>query len=348
MKPHVPTGLFIPSNLEDEETMTYEDFLDMLKEKANEELGFELDKMTFYPKGYTSMDPQTREWINDCNRRFSGDKSGTLSDGILMEDFLSMETPLGGISAEHRIATAKMYEDALAHGFDHAFRNISELQKNLQAADVKQEQLYQRNSGNYEKIRPHLIIRPLNFQLHQQELKGCVYRAVGDFVLCLYHLISDENQMLITSKIKREEIREWGMENREAKIIDDAIENTARIYPACVYDSRKGKEADFLSGEFTEKDITIMGQLLLSTFKTTNGAAAIFYPGVMQKMRKIIGGDFQVVFMNINDVMIFRKGNKMANYFAQSAKTSGKLGEMLSEKVYMCDGESLCLNGKTA
>ena len=82
--------------------MTYEDFLDMLKEKANEELGFELDKMTFYPKGYTSMDPQTREWINDCNRRFSGDKSGTLSDGILMEDFLSMETPLGSISASFR------------------------------------------------------------------------------------------------------------------------------------------------------------------------------------------------------------------------------------------------------
>ena len=81
----------------------------------------------------------------------------------------------------------------------------------------------------------------------------------------------------------------------------------------------------------------LRGQILLSSSATTNGALALLYPGVVEKMMKIMGGPFNAVFMNINDVMIFDLKNPMASNYAEQAKESGKLGEMLSGKVYMCD-----------
>jgi hypothetical protein len=149
---------------------------------------------------------------------------------------------------------------------------------------------------------------------------------------------------MVTSKIKRDELNRWGMEGQEDRVMREALENTARLYPACVFDQRTGKEEDFLEKEFTKQDITfhaVYDQILLSTFKTTNGAVALFYPGVIEKMMKIMGGPFQAVFMNINDVMIFDKDDPMAYHFAQTAKESSKMGEMLSGKMFLCDGKQV-------
>ena len=52
---------------------------------------------------------------------------------------------------------------------------------------------------------------------------------------------------------------------------------------------------------------------------------------------KIMGGPFQAVFMNINDVMIFGKNDSTAKLYASSAKETGKMGEMLSKKIYHCE-----------
>ena len=68
---------------------------------------------------------------------------------------------------------------------------------------------------------------------------------------------------------------------------------------------------------------------------------ALFYPGVIEKMMKIMGAPFQAVFMNINDVMIFAKDDPMAYHFAQTAKESSRMGEKLSGKMFLCDGKQV-------
>ena len=37
--------------------MTYEDFIEQYKKRAHEELGYDLDRMKFYPEGYTKVNP---------------------------------------------------------------------------------------------------------------------------------------------------------------------------------------------------------------------------------------------------------------------------------------------------
>ena len=204
------------------------------------------------------------------------------------------------------------------------------------------DRIEKRLSTSYKEIRGQLIVRPLNYSLHIRDLKGCVYKKISDFVLALYQVLSDTGSSLATSKIRRDELKKWGMEEQEEKVIEDALENTARLYPACVYDKRIGCEVDFLKTDISRDDITFFSDhILLSTFRTTNGATALFYPGVREKMMDIMGGAFVAVFMNTNDVMIFDKKDPAAYRFLETAKHSSDIGEMLSGRLYLCEGNDI-------
>ena len=63
--------------------MKYEEFLELIKKKAHQELGYPKDQIKYYEKGFTSDNPQMAEWIRDCNMRFM-DKEGS----ELLTDFL--------------------------------------------------------------------------------------------------------------------------------------------------------------------------------------------------------------------------------------------------------------------
>lgn len=83
--------------------------------------------------------------------------------------------------------------------------------------------------------------------------------------------------------------------------------------------ARKKRSSALMDGNFQKEDIMFMGiHGLLSTNRTTNGAAAIFYPGVIPKLIEIMGGAFLVVFMNINDVMFSDIESPMAKEFAKT------------------------------
>ena len=143
-----------------------------------------------------------------------------------------------------------MYEKAEKDGFDAAFQEIRDTQKQIDKAQIDQSRLDDRSSNDYEKIREHLIIRPLNYSLHMADLRGCVYRRISDFVLALYQLLGDSNHVMTTSKIKRSEVKAWGVTEEQA--IEDALNNTARLYPPCVFDQRTNEEENFCEKEFTK------------------------------------------------------------------------------------------------
>ena len=318
--------------------MTFEEFVEKIQIQAHEELGYPLESMVFYPEGYTSDDPLEAQLIKDSNLKYEGK-----DDTKLLIDLLIMEVSSTGSHGKmNRIGIRRLYEYSEKNGYDAAFAEIRNQKKDMDAATFDEERLDTRSKADYEMIRCQLILRPLNYDLHSRELKNCVYRKIGDVALVLYQLLGDAERSFVTSKIHLEELTLWGMDGQQEQVIRTALENTARLYPACVYDRRTGKEENFLEKEFTREDISFLkDRIILSTFRTTNGAAALFYPGVIEKMMRIMGGPFVAVFMNINDVMIFDRNDEIALQFAAMAKESGEMGEMLSGQPYLCDGKQV-------
>ena len=74
---------------------------------------------------------------------------------------------------------------------------------------------------------------------------------------------------------------------------------------------------------------------VLATFKVTNGTAALFYPGVVEKMIQVMGGSFIAVFANINDVLIFDRKEGWADKYLRNAKYTNP--DLLSARKYICD-----------
>lgn len=317
--------------------MTYDEFLALFKQKAESELSYDPASIEFYPEGYTSEDPNVLEWIIDTNKRFTGEASPWLKkDFMLLKDKGKNEA-----AVIQRIAIHDVYLDAEKDGFDAAFEAVRKSREEIVRAKIDHDVINKRGAASYDEIREQLIIRPLNYGLHIDELRGRVYRRIGDIALVLYQLIGDAENTLISSKISREEVKLWGINDTD-KVIDDALENTARIFPASTYSYTKNQEIDVMSEDFTKQDISLGGtMLMISTFKATNGAAALFYPGVAAKMMKVMGGAFWAVFMNINDVMLFDRGDPMAQSCAEMARDGGGQGEMLSGRIYLCSEKGI-------
>ena len=308
--------------------MTYNEFIDYVMSKVKEELCDDCETIDFYQKGFTSDDPKMIEWIKDSNLRFAGEEGTVLLTDCLV---VKKKDDSGVINTQY-IAARKLYEEVKTNGVDAVLTKVSKT-KNTSGTSADQQ-----DKSVYESIRDQLILRPLNYSLHIRELKGCVYKRIGDFALVLYQLLSNKNKMLATRKIQRDELKYWNMEEKAGQVMQDALENSAKLFPACAFDYSKRQEVDFLTADFSRKDITMAGNyFLISTFNTINGAMALFYPGVVEKLMKMMGGAFIAVFMNINDIMICDLDDPMAKQFAKTAGTSGPMGEMLSKRCYRCD-----------
>ena len=317
--------------------MTYNEFIEALKQRSHDELHYKNEDIKFYPEGFTSNDPKMIQWIIETNQRFSAQDSP-----YLLKDFITLERIFNensDIKFVQRIDLKATYELVQEKGFDVAFNEIKEALEQVKSSGVTAEQLEKRTTSTYEDFREHLIIRPLNYKRYMSELSEYVYRRTGDIAFVLYQLLSYSKENGITSsRIRRNDLIKWNMQDKIDDVIKDALENTARIFPAIVYNYAKNEQVDFLNDDFKKEDITnkefLPDIILLSTDAATNGAIALFYPGVCEKMLKIMGGSFAAVFMNINDVMIFERNDPHINACLQSAKDS-PLGEFLSNRLFI-------------
>ena len=318
--------------------MTYEAFRKELITLLCKEYSLPEEMIRYLPRGYTSDDPWEHEVIRNTNYLHAGEE-----DDVLKVDILIVEHKKVGQEKHswfNRIFLERVYQDYLESSFEEAVKAVivGQEERMNNASAMFDDSLEIRATGDYEKIKDHLIIRPLNYKLHIRDLQGCVYQRFSDMAFVLYQRIGESSHHLTTSKIRRKELEKWGMQEQEEKIMEDALINTMRFSRPCVYDTSKQQEVDVLEEDFVFENITIMHEnVLMSTFSPTNGAISLFYPGVREKMMKVLGGPFNAVFMNVNDVMLFKIGNPLASNYLSQAKELDKMGEMLSTKMYLCD-----------
>lgn len=164
------------------------------------------------------------------------------------------------------------------------------------------------NMDNYEKIKGRLFIRLLNADKNRDVLKDTIYHQVGDIALVLYYLAGEKEGYILSTKVKDKFLKKWG-KDREV-VFESALVNTYFISPPRIYHWEKmlfDKEyagdnfMDILSQYKPNRGIS--GNCL-STEKRTNGAAAIFLPGVARRLAELLESDLYLVFTSIHEVMV--------------------------------------------
>lgn len=309
--------------------MTYNEFLKKFKKQFLEVHHLSPENLKFYEKGFTSEDQIEKGIISRSNDHARGIESPSLLVDTLYAEFPTINGTCPTLSIDSRL----LYEESEQFGYDKAVdRYMTPFGTQFQEKNV----LKARNDNDYEALKETLILRPLNYSLHARDLKGCVYRKVSDFTLVLYQYIQNTNGMLMTSKIKRDEVVAWGMADKENEIFQTALENTARLFPARYMDIRTKQYYPFMEHEFTKEELAFShNRILLTTTHFINGAVVLFYPGVIKKLMQIKGGPFKAVFLSTDDVLIFDKDDPNANPSLMDPSYNKEIAEMLSKRPFL-------------
>lgn len=170
-------------------------------------------------------------------------------------------------------------------------------------------------SGAYEEHSDRLILRPVNWERHRLSLNNCIYWRQGDITLVLYGLISDEGKDYITMKIQREITKRWNMP--DSSLLMNALLNCYSKMPPRLFRAeelmvRSGPEMGvFMPGDkgvsaTVDKKDKLAGirGYRLTTTRQLNGALAIFYPGVKERLAELLEEDYYIGFTSIHEAVI--------------------------------------------
>ena len=188
--------------------MTYEEFCSVLLQKLEDrkdELGYA--RVKYYPDGFTSEDQEELMTIRDTNIRYNKAESDVLSGDFII---LYVEAVSAHIC---RFTCRGLYRSFEENGWEGVWTDInSSLADGKKMAKMDIMELIDRN--DYNALKEKVFIRPLNYKDHRYELKDYVYRQIGDIVLVLYLLASDERigerHDVSSMKLPRVMMETWG------------------------------------------------------------------------------------------------------------------------------------------
>ena len=164
-----------------------------------------------------------------------------------------------------------------------------------------------RQLKDYEQVKENLFIRLINFEKNKAELEKSFYKRNGDIALTLYMKVSDEDGMMTSFKVPLKYVDSWKLDKEE--VFMKALKNTASMMPPKGYEWAKMlMNPDYDGEDICDPDYIPRSDAMgncLSTKQKTNGAIAIFYPGVAEEYcHKMDTEDIYLVFTSIHEVMI--------------------------------------------
>ena len=148
----------------------------------------------------------------------------------------------------------------------------------------------------------------------EKALENAVYKEVDGIACVLYMKVGQCNGRISSMKIRKDSLVEWGLDENE--VYENALLNTYLLTPPRIYQWERlvlnpdYDGEDFMAYGYDNYGMRVCGERVgycLSTDKRTNGAVAVFLPGVAQKLSEILDDDFYIVFTSIHEAMIHPK-----------------------------------------
>ena len=204
---------------------------------------------------------------------------------------------------------------------------------------------YGDHSITYEEIRRYLIIRPLNADKERERLQDAVCRYFWDIALVLYCEIPSDDGQYISFLVTSHLYSTWKISREQ--LYEDALANTAGKYPPRMFVDLVGL-LDRNSGGIDVMAVnTVLPYpcaipLITTANVSSNGAVAMFYPGVLKKLSAIMQGDYFIVFTGISEARL----HDPAVFHPQEAlealkETNADFPEtLLSRNVYYYDSDT--------
>ena len=319
--------------------MTYDEFKKELCRNVSLQGDYFNRQVRILEEGVVGVDEEEKRLIKRLNLSESGHGGKAVH-----EDYLYVQW--GGSAAPNvnHWKVYSLYEIYLEEGWAGVLSEIIKKPKVFK--------LYKRDAGiqrgNYEDNSEHLILRPQNYWQSREDLADCIYWRFGDVALVLYAQLGDIGGEYVTMKIRRFMTENWNVEY-ERMLINALLNSYSQMPPRlfAIGDVRffyRKEDGVFMKGE-TGQEIVIDNDnpeegkrgYRLTTTNMKNGALAIFYPGVRERLAELLNGDFYVGFTSVHEAVIHPTRTKNPGEMKAAIQHINAVydeREMLTNKVY--------------
>lgn len=195
---------------------------------------------------------------------------------------------------------------------------------------------------NFEKICSCLIVRPLNYETHAEQLNMGIYDRFGDIAIVLYIFIGSVKGQYASSMVPLRVFSKWKQKKEE--VMNIALKNTYDLFPPRIFDlfCLGGAEEDMYCA-FMEKETLPMdtegswGIFITNTIQI-NGGVSLFLPGVAKKLGELLDSDYYIAFTSMHEAAVHKIGTVDVKAIRSSLiEMNAELdieGDFLSEQVF--------------
>lgn len=201
-------------------------------------------------------------------------------------------------------------------------------------------------SLEYENIRDKIFYRIVDRKTNRKKLSEMKYSLAECGFAKIYSIaVSETGSIPITNKLAE------NFSYDPQRIYDDAEKNTPKLFPESFKDIGEIlKEFSFGKDMQTEQGMDMMAgdesgmMYILSNRSGANGAAALFYPGVKERIAKKLEDSYYVIPSSAHEVMIIpcRNGvteENLENTLRELNPVVCSKAEVLSDRIMKYDKE---------
>lgn len=207
---------------------------------------------------------------------------------------------------------------------------------------------------SYAATKDILIVRPIHIDAEfygKYEDMPFMYKPISDIALVVYGIVADKDGILNTVKLPMELIEKWEKENEidEDDVFEQAMRNTEERYKAALYtnifdiENTPILDCMLMENGYRVTELTDNTVALITTMKKTNGAIAMWYSGVKEKISELYGGSsFYAAFTSIHEAMIHKAGTISIDSIRRNVTETNRIfgpHDTLSDKVWYYNAE---------
>lgn len=190
-----------------------------------------------------------------------------------------------------------------------------------------------------EWAEERLFLQLINSSKNKSLLENSVHMDFNGLSLVLYVLAADNKAGMCRARVTKAMCQGYGWNGKE--ILDYALENTAKLFPYCLCTLQEvlQKALDTTDAETCGLPSIGNDMLVITNEKYVNGAAAIFYPGVLKEISEKHGTSLFLIPSSIHEFLILEDNGMYSpaelESMVKDVNNSSVLPEeLLSDNVY--------------
>lgn len=159
---------------------------------------------------------------------------------------------------------------------------------------------------DYESVKPHIILRLVNYEKNAPQLENCPYIPFCDLAITFRWLVHHDSYGIASALITNRELEHWNISMEELYTV--AIQNTMQLFPAKICPMHEilkeyiNNEDDFQQLQsFADPDMLLY---VLTNRNHINGSTCMIYENVLSDFAQKANSDLYILPSSIHEVLL--------------------------------------------